>query len=240
MKLFKILVLCLALIPINVSASEVVYKTKNLEETFKDEEIEYDLSNYQETDKQITIYMFRGKGCSVCKKFLNFLNSISEEYGKYFKLESYEVWYNKDNNKLMKKVADFLEEDAGGVPFIVIGDQVFPGYAEQFDDAIKQAIVDLYNSSNRYDVFEQMAKAEAEANKTQNIDVKPIIIWNGIFIILATGAIILYDYNKSKKLDNLLSNIEKNLKENNKNVLEEKSKAKTTKNTKNTKKSDKK
>jgi len=229
MKYIKILVLCLLLVPFNVNASTKTYVTKNLEETLKEEAevakqavenkvenatlFEYDLSGYQESDDQITIYMFRGTGCAFCKRFLTFLNSIIPEYGKYFKLESYEVWYNKDNSKLLEKVGDFLEEDAGGVPYIVIGDQVFPGYAPQYDDAIKKAIVDLYNSKDRYDVFVEMAKAEEAAKKVNNFDIKPIITWGAVFTIVAVGASIVFTYNATQKLERKLNIIETTLTE---------------------------
>ena len=32
-------------------------------------------SEYTENDKQVTIYLFRGLGCTHCKDFLEFLNS---------------------------------------------------------------------------------------------------------------------------------------------------------------------
>ena len=83
------------IIPVKAFAKEQ-YKTLNLEETLAEEGIEKKFSNYKETDDQITIYMFRGKGCAYCKKFLEFLNGITEEYGKYFKLVSFESWYNDE------------------------------------------------------------------------------------------------------------------------------------------------
>ena len=125
--------------PFQVKANEK-YETMNLKETLAAEEIELTYTDYKETDDQITIYMFRGNTCGFCKSFLNFLNSITEEYGKYFKLESYEVWGNQDNAELLNSVGEFLGEQAGGVPFIVIGDKVFPGYNEVYDEDIKTAI----------------------------------------------------------------------------------------------------
>lgn len=149
----------LLLMPLQISAS-TDYETKNLKETLAAEEIELAYPDYKETDDQITIYMFRGTGCGYCKAFLTFLNSITEEYGKYFKLESYEVWSNQKNGELMQEVGEFLGEQAGGVPFIIIGDKVFPGYNEVYDEDIKTAIKDLYDSNNRYDVFKEMEKAK--------------------------------------------------------------------------------
>ena len=213
MKLIKILLVCLAVLPFNVKAKEVVYQTKNLEQTLKEENIEVDLSNYKETDDQITIYLFRGNGCGYCNGFLKFLSSIVPEYGKYFKLESYEVWGSKDNNELMEKVGAFLEHDATGVPFIIIGDKVFPGYASQYDESIKSAIVTLYNSEERYDVFEEMDKAEAKAKKDAIIKKTISILYDLSLVALGAGAVIFYETKKNKQLDKRLNKLEKSIKD---------------------------
>lgn len=127
----------------------------NLDSTLNDESIEKKYSNYNETDDQITIYLFRGKGCGYCKAFLTFLSSITQEYGKYFKLKSFEVWYNENNSALMNEVAKYLNEPAEGVPYIVIGDKVFAGYTTAYDEDIKTAITNLYNipKENRIDIL---------------------------------------------------------------------------------------
>ena len=87
-----ILISVLCFIPFSVNAEEKEYKTLNLDEALKEEEIDHDFSNYQETDDQAIIYLFRGKGCAYCKKFLTYLNSIVDDYGNKigytFKLNS--------------------------------------------------------------------------------------------------------------------------------------------------------
>ena len=208
MKYLKILLVCLALMPISVLAETKSYEAKNLEEVLIEEGIEADLSNYKETDNQITIYMFRGNGCGYCKNFLTFLSSIVPEYGKYFKLESYEVWYNKNNNKLFKEVAEFLEQDSTGVPFIIIGDQVFPGYASQYDDAIKQTILALYNSSERYDILVEVEKAKEAAEKANRVDLTPVIISSLIFTVLGSGIVIYLMADKNNTLSNKIDSLE--------------------------------
>ena len=40
----------------------------------------------------------------------------------------------------MEKVGNLLGQKAEGVPYIVIGDKVFAGYAESYNDEIKEAI----------------------------------------------------------------------------------------------------
>lgn len=132
------------------------YKTLDLDGALTEENITHDLSSYKDDDKKINIYLFRGKRCPHCEEFLTFINSIVPEYGKYFNLVSYEVWYNLDNSNLLDSVSTFLGEPASGVPFIVIGDKVFSGYGASYDESIKTAITDLYNSDNRYDVFEKL------------------------------------------------------------------------------------
>ncbi len=108
----------------------------------------------------INIYLFRGKGCGFCQKFLNYVNdTLTEKYYDKFNLVSYEVWNNTKNNELLTKVRAFLGSDKTGVPFIVIGDKYFEGYTESYNTEIEQAIQDLYDSSNRYDVFEEISKS---------------------------------------------------------------------------------
>ena len=188
------------------------YVTKNLEETLTEEQIEHDLSKYKENDKQVTIYMFRGSGCGYCKKFLTFLNSIVDEYGEFFKLESYEVWADKKNAALMEEVADVLETTISGVPFIIIGDQTFPGYSDRYDESIKKAIKDLYNSKERYDIFEELeAKKQEEANVNKHSRSTMLVI-TAIFIILSTGAIIIVNNQNTKKLVDQMNSLKKELK----------------------------
>ena len=72
---------------------------------------------------KITVYVFRGEGCPHCEEALEFFDELSqdEEYKDIFKLVTYEVWYDEENQTLMKSVADALGEDVSGVPYIIIG-----------------------------------------------------------------------------------------------------------------------
>lgn len=241
-KFITTLLVCLTILPLTISASEKKYETMNLKEVLTAEEIEHNLSNYKETDDQITIYLFRGDGCGYCKSFLTYLNSIVDEYGKYFKLVSYEVWTNAENAELMQSAAEILGDQANGVPYIVIGDQSFLGYSSNYNEAIESAIMDLYESDDRYDILEEVekkAKEEEKANKpTTNI---PVIIWDAVFVAIATLIIVLLNNNKTIELQAKLDEIDSklnNLVLTNQNVEGEK-KVKTTKTkTKSTKKTE--
>ena len=194
-----ILISVLCLVPFNAYAEEIEYKTLNLDEVLTEENIEHNFSNYKETDDQAIIYLFRGKECKYCKKFLAYLNSIVDEYGKYFKVVSYEVWYDNNNAALMEKVGTYLNKKAEGVPFIVIGDKVFGGYSESYNDQIIAAIKEQYNSKNEYDVMKKIK----ENNNKKEINLSDIaafiIIVNLFFIAVATVIIVLF--NNKNKLD---------------------------------------
>ena len=120
----------------------------------------------------VNIYLFRGEGCGFCKKFLNYVNdTLLEKYDGKINIVAYEVWYNTENASLMQQVASFLEDDASGVPYIIIGDQSFVGYAESYNSQIEKAIDDLYDSKDRYDVFEKMGnKVDLSKNESKTIE----------------------------------------------------------------------
>ena len=195
-------------LPLVASAAEKKYNTLDLKGALAEEEIEEAFKNYKPNDDAITIYLFRGKGCGYCRAFLTFLNSITDEYGKYFNLVSYEVWNDADNSSLMQEVSEYLGEPAGGVPYIVIGDKVFAGYANVYDDGIKEAITTLYKTkkSKRYDVFNEMKKNPKKDSSTTQSD-SSIIIWNLVFVFVATVIIMSYVGIKFKELNNKIDSL---------------------------------
>ena len=190
--LITLFVTGLLFLPLTAKAEEKTYTSLNLDQALTEEEIEHDFSNYSENDDQAIIYLFRGNGCGYCRAFLTFLNSISVEYGKYFKLVSFEVWYDEKNAALLNEVAAVTGEAAGGVPYIIIGDKVFPGYISDWDDEIKAKILSQYND-NSYDVFKQLKKANGF-----NIDTN--IIVNFIFVAVGTVAVILFNNHNTNKV----------------------------------------
>lgn len=220
-KLLLILMTILVLVPINTFAKEDnKYTSKDLKEVLKEEEIDADLKKYKENDKQITIYLFRGHGCGYCKKFLSFLSSIVDDYGKYFKLEAYEVWQDTNNGELFDSVATFLDKPSQGVPYIVIGDKVFAGFADSYQDEIKKEIKKLYDSKDRYDVLEEIEKKE---KNDKFFSVLPYIIMGFNMVLTVSSVIVLVIIGKKKnkvlkekmeKLEKQVNLLEKNQNDN--------------------------
>lgn len=81
-----------------------------------------------------TVYVFWGDGCPHCAKLEEFLERTLPRYPQA-EVKRFEVWSNADNAKLLQKVASHLEVRGGGVPFTVIGDEAFIGYATGLSDA---------------------------------------------------------------------------------------------------------
>lgn len=209
-KLLVVLLFALVmLLPVKAFAKTYYagHETKNFKETLEAEEMTLENKDYKETSKQVTIYLFRGQGCGYCRNFITFLNSISKEYGDKFKLVSFEVWNNQENNDLMKEVSKFTGEEAGGVPYIIIGEKVFGGYIDSWNDQIKAAIDEEYKAGSKYDVFEEMVSS-ARREKIQKVLTSGVLPLLCLLTTIGFGValIILQKKNTEKILKQLSKN----------------------------------
>lgn len=159
-KLFIVLLMALAFLPMGVFAKE---------------------------DKKVNLYLFRGEGCPHCQEAEEFFDSIKDEYGKYYNLVDYEVWYNEDNAKLMEKVAKYFDQEVSGVPYIIIGSKTWSGYTSEYDKEIKAEIKSEYAKtvSDRTDVIKEVKNNKTNSKKSSGSDVVALII----IVIVVCGAI---------------------------------------------------
>ena len=198
-----------------LAATKDDYNSKDFLETLEDEGIEKAFDSYKPNDDAITIYMFRGKGCGYCRAFLEFMNKIAGEYGKYFVLESYEVWNDQNNNNLMTSISTFMGQPASGVPYIIIGDKVFPGFAEDYyGEDMKAAIKSLYETekSDRYDAFEEYEKSQEKKDdsKSSSASDRNTLVWNFIFVAVGTAVVLAFVNTKMNNLkEDLTATIKK-------------------------------
>ena len=103
-------------------------------------------------NESVNIYLFYGDGCPHCAALEEYLNN---EYSsdKNVMVYKYEVWNNKENQELWKKVENITGEEAKGVPYFVIGDEIYQGYSagstweKKVDKAIKKAKKNDYNDN---------------------------------------------------------------------------------------------
>jgi glutaredoxin len=89
----------------------------------------------------INAYFFYGDGCPHCAKERELLfGDLTNEY-QSLKVYEYEIYNSRDNIALLQQVLKKLDTSADGVPFLVIGDKYFIGYAEGLTSkAIKQRL----------------------------------------------------------------------------------------------------
>ncbi len=76
----------------------------------------------------VNAYFFYGIGCPHCAAEKEYLEILKEEYPD-LEIHEYEIYHNMDNAGLLKQVAGKLGARVDGVPFLVIGDKHFTGYA---------------------------------------------------------------------------------------------------------------
>lgn len=97
--------------------------------------------------ESIRIYFFYGDGCPHCAKEMQFLQKMQEAYPN-LEVKSFEIYHGKENALLLQKIGKSLNADVSGVPFSVIGDKHFVGYAENItSEEIKNQIEKCNNSS---------------------------------------------------------------------------------------------
>ncbi|MBQ3306593.1 MAG: hypothetical protein IJG68_00210 [Bacilli bacterium] len=206
-----IIIMTMLLLPFNAYAKEIEvngkkYQYSNFKETLKEAGIEEKFTSYEETDNQVPIYLFRGDNCEYCKEFLYFLNDNAEEYGKYFKLVSFEIYSDNKNIKLMEKAAEFMNIKADGIPFVIIGNEYFKGYEDTYNEDIINVLTKTYETSvnERTDIFKSMNEDES-LNKKISDDEK-MLLWDLLFFVISIVFVIFYVNYKTNSLKKMLEN----------------------------------
>lgn len=139
-KLFVLLLLLSFIIPFGVSAEE------------------------NDTKEKVTIYFFRGEGCHYCEDALTWLAQNRSKYEKYYNLVTFEVWNNQDNATLMKNVADSMGDEAGGVPYIILGNYSYPnGFAADTQ-------IDESGKTMGEDFIEKLMSSYENQEKNEKVD----------------------------------------------------------------------
>jgi glutaredoxin len=82
-----------------------------------------------QAETALRAYFFWGDGCPHCAKEEIYLAEIIDDFPG-LEIADFEVWHNQDNARLLQKVGQELQADVRGVPALVIGDQIFIGFAE--------------------------------------------------------------------------------------------------------------
>jgi glutaredoxin len=117
----------------------------------------------------LNAYFFYGDGCPHCALERYFLfNEVKVHYPE-LGIYEYEVYNNQENINLLKQISDKLNTRVDGVPFLVIGDQPFIGYASGITS-------EVINSRVRECIIGQCPDSVAEIVGLGKEDVLSVII----------------------------------------------------------------
>lgn len=110
-----------------------------------------DLQDVEYNSEKVNIYFFWGNGCPHCEEEFAFFNKIEKEYGEYYNLNTFEVWYDEKNEKILKSFAQKMNDQISGVPYTIIGNQSYIGFGEEEKEEMIDAIISQHKNS--YDVY---------------------------------------------------------------------------------------
>ena len=89
--------------------------------------------------EKIKVYLFHGDGCPHCAEETKFLEKLEKKYSNV-EVIKYEVWENKTNALLMKRVGNKYDVSTGSVPFTVISGTTTSGFSESIGVKIERII----------------------------------------------------------------------------------------------------
>ncbi|MDI9518112.1 MAG: thioredoxin family protein [Bacillota bacterium] len=117
----------------------------------KDNKSTIDIDDLTYDENKINVYLFYGDGCTHCEDEMAYFESIEEEYGDLFTLNTFEVWHNENNEQIYREFSKIMNDEIGGVPYTIIGDKSFSGFGAPYEDMILETIISQHKNS--YDVY---------------------------------------------------------------------------------------
>lgn len=134
MKKFLLLLtlICLTILPINVSALEYVDKV-------------HDVVGVDDTSK-VTVYFFHQSTCSHCRAENLFLDELEKKYGDELVIKRYEILGSQRNRDYMASAKERLNLARNVVPLTIIGETSYFGYSDSIAVEIENTIVDYMKS----------------------------------------------------------------------------------------------
>ena len=133
----KILILLTLIISLFIFSNNIYALSKK----YTDKVSEY--TNTEVDKDTINIYFFRGEGCPHCAEEEKFFEEELTKKYKNIKIYDFEVWNNKENSEILKKVKENFKVTNNNVPFTVIGNKYFTGFSSSTKDKIYE-IIDNY------------------------------------------------------------------------------------------------
>ena len=118
--------------------------------------------------EKTNLYFFWGDGCPHCAKEKSYLEEITNN-NTNLKLETFEIYKNKENSELLKKIATKMNISIDGVPILIIGDKHYIGFSSKLSPKTISERINYCLTSNCYDPIKEIF----ESPSTPNINSSP-------------------------------------------------------------------
>jgi len=128
----------------------------------------------QQEGKPLVVALFWGEGCPHCEREKAFLKELKKKHPG-LAVRDYEVWKNKENAALYKKVLSAAGVKQVGVPTTVVGTAVFMGFNDQIRRGIGDAIVRCLRDGCPDGVTELNAQRLSQDTKQEEMMTVPLL-----------------------------------------------------------------
>ena len=119
-------------------------------------------------NNSIDAYFFSGDGCPHCAQEAKFLYGTLKKENPSLIIHEFEIYNNRNNTLILQKVSEKLGVRVDGVPFLVIGDQTFTGYAEGITpEDIRKRVAQCYSDGCVDSISEIVGISAQENIKTE-------------------------------------------------------------------------
>lgn len=136
------------------------------------------LPNHVLAKDDLNLYFFWGQGCPHCAAEEEFLDQLKTEY-QNLSIFDFEIYRHPQNIKLLQNISQSLDLSVDGVPFVIIGDQQFVGFSQDFTPNQIRARLDYCQTNGCPD---QTGQIIADLNQAQpsSLQADPKLIPNQI------------------------------------------------------------
>lgn len=112
-------------------------------------------TNVSASEKMVNLYYFHAEGCSTCALETQYLEELTTKDTNLI-LHSYEIAFDKENQKLSKDVGELLNQPINSTPTLIIGREIIVGFKEGSTENTIEEAVKFVRDNNVRDVVGEM------------------------------------------------------------------------------------
>ncbi|MGE5474906.1 MAG: hypothetical protein ACM3UU_11875 [Ignavibacteriales bacterium] len=119
----------------------------------------------------LVVKNYWGIGCSECGQMKQFLNELKLKYIGV-KIEEYEIYFNKENKRMLENTLKQMNKEFNGVPIVIIEGNVFTGYGDSVKAKIENIMKQRLKPSSVKLPVKQKGNPEEIKKRTHGIRIE--------------------------------------------------------------------